>query len=155
QRQCHRRCFRKVAKLFGPHHFSHRPVFLLVPINVTGNSRDFLTRYALSPESPRLNAELRAIRHKGKSQMPDTLPPSTDQLLRMTADLAAAYVSNHHLAASQLPETIKAIHGSLASLTAGGAEAAAEPAIPAVPVRRSITPDYLVCLEDGKKQKTL
>ena len=87
--------------------------------------------------------------------MPDTLPPSTDQLLRMTAELAAAYASNHQLAPSQLPETIKAIHGSLASLTAERAEATAEPSIPAVPVRRSITPDYLVCLEDGKRQKTL
>src|SRR5262249_20213959 len=84
--------------------------------------------------------------------MPDNTETSSDQLLRMTAELAAAYVSNNSLAPSQLSETIKAIHRSLAGLSTGSAGAEAELPPPAVPIKKSVTPDYLVCLEDGKKQ---
>ena len=85
--------------------------------------------------------------------MPDTTGMSAEQLLRMTAELAAAYLSNNNPAVSEIPETISAIHQSLAGLNNGLAET--EPSSPAVPIRRSVTPDYLVCLEDGKKQRAL
>ena len=85
--------------------------------------------------------------------MPDTPGMSAEQILRLTADLAAAYVSKNNLAANQLPETISAIHQSLASLSNGRAESELSP--PAVPIKKSVTSDYLVCLEDGKKQKAL
>jgi predicted transcriptional regulator len=85
--------------------------------------------------------------------MPNTTGTSAEQLLRLTAELAAAYVGGNNLAASEVSDTIKAIHQSLAGLNNGLAEA--EPSSPAVPIRKSVTPDYLVCLEDGKKQKTL
>ena len=85
--------------------------------------------------------------------MPDTPGTSAEQLLRLTAELAAAYVGTNNLAANQLPETISAIHQSLASLSNGRAEAELSP--PAVPIKKSVTSDYLICLEDGKKQKAL
>src|SRR6266404_4359129 len=85
--------------------------------------------------------------------MPDTPGTSAKQLLRLTAELAAAYVGNSNLAANQLPETISSIHQSLASLSNGRAEAELSP--PAVPIKKSVTSDYLICLEDGKKQKAL
>jgi predicted transcriptional regulator len=78
-----------------------------------------------------------------------------DELLRMTADVVAAYVSNNPLPTAQLAEVINAVYGSLRGLEGRIAEPAAEPLKPAVPVRKSITPDYLVCLEDGKKLKML
>jgi predicted transcriptional regulator len=77
-----------------------------------------------------------------------------DELLRMTADVVAAYVSNNSLPTAQLAEVISTVYGSLRSLD-GQPEAEQEPLKPAVPIRKSITPDYLICLEDGKKLKML
>jgi predicted transcriptional regulator len=73
----------------------------------------------------------------------------------MTADVVAAYVSNNSLPTQQLGEVISTVYASLRSLDGQKVEAAAEPLKPAVPIRKSITPDYLVCLEDGKKLKML
>ena len=78
-----------------------------------------------------------------------------DELLRMTADVVAAYVSNNTLATAQLADVIHAVYNSLRTLDGHVAEPPAEPLKPAVPIRKSITPDYLVCLEDGKKLKML
>ena len=72
----------------------------------------------------------------------------------MAVDIVAAYVSNNSVTAAQVPEVISTVYGSLTSLDSGGG-AAPEPAKPAVSVRRSVTPDYIVCLEDGKKLKML
>jgi predicted transcriptional regulator len=78
---------------------------------------------------------------------------SREELLRLTTEVAAAYLSNNSLAATQLPEVIRTIHASLAALQSVGA--AAEPPTPAVPVKKSVTPEYIICLEDGKKLKML
>ena len=78
-----------------------------------------------------------------------------DELLRMTADVVAAYVSNNSLPTAQLADVINAVYSSLRSLENKQPENKAEPLKPAVPIRKSITPDYLVCLEDGKKLKML
>ena len=78
---------------------------------------------------------------------------SAEELLRMTSEVTAAYVSNNSLGAAQLPEVIRTVHASLASLQSVGTSA--EPPTPAVPIKKSITPDYIVCLEDGKKLKML
>ena len=77
-----------------------------------------------------------------------------ETLLTLTADIVAAHVSNNHVAVGDLPTMIGQVHTALAGL---GAEApATEPERkPAVSVRASIKPDYLVCLEDGKKLKML
>jgi predicted transcriptional regulator len=78
-----------------------------------------------------------------------------DELLRMTTEVVAAYVSNNTLATSQLGDIIHAVYNSLRGLDGQPVEAPTESLKPAVPVRKSITPDYLVCLEDGKKLKML
>jgi predicted transcriptional regulator len=84
-----------------------------------------------------------------------TTKVADEELLRMTADVVAAYVSNNALPTAQLAEVINAVYGSLRSLDGSAPEAKSEPLKPAVPVKKSITPDYLICLEDGKKLKML
>jgi predicted transcriptional regulator len=78
-----------------------------------------------------------------------------DELLRMTTEVVAAYVSNNTLATGQLGDVIHAVYNSLRALDGQVVEAVPEVLKPAVPIRKSITPDYLVCLEDGKKLKML
>ncbi|MBE0530160.1 MAG: MucR family transcriptional regulator [Rhodospirillales bacterium] len=80
---------------------------------------------------------------------------SRDEILRMAVDVVAAYLSNNQLPAGQIPEVISTVFRSLSSLDGTSAEVVQEPMKPAVPIRRSVTPDYLVCLEDGKKLKML
>ncbi len=79
---------------------------------------------------------------------------SSGELLRMTADVVAAYVKHNTLSTGDLPGVINAVHASLANLDDDHG-AGKEPPKPAVPVRKSVTPDYIVCLEDGKKLKML
>lgn len=77
-------------------------------------------------------------------------------LLKLTSDIVAAYVGKNPTTASDLTAVIRSVHSTLASLS--GAPAVADLATtqrPAVPVKKSITPEYLVCLEDGKKLKML
>jgi predicted transcriptional regulator len=76
------------------------------------------------------------------------------EFLRMTTDVVAAYLRNNPLSSSQIAEIINAVYRSLRTLERGG-ETLAETLKPAVAVRKSIHPDYLVCLEDGKKLKML
>jgi predicted transcriptional regulator len=78
-----------------------------------------------------------------------------EELLRMTADVVAAYVSNNTLPTTQLAEVINAVYGSLKSLEGPVAQVQPEPLKPAVPIRKSVTPEFLICLEDGKKLKML
>ncbi len=85
----------------------------------------------------------------------ETAKAADGELLRMTAEVVAAYVSNNTLPTTQLAEVISSVYSSLRSLDNQPAEVKAEPLKPAVPVRKSITPDYLICLEDGKKLKML
>ena len=89
--------------------------------------------------------------------MAETAAPKLEEeeLLRMTADVVSAYVSNNTLPTAQLAEVINAVYRSLKGLEGPVAEPAPEPTKPAVPIRKSITPDYLICLEDGKKLKML
>lgn len=77
------------------------------------------------------------------------------ELIEMTAEIVAAYVENNTIGTSDLPGLIQSVHRALASVSSGADAAEAAPKEPAVPVRRSITPDYLVCLEDGRKFKSL
>ena len=78
-----------------------------------------------------------------------------DELIELAADIVSAYVSNNVVAVSDLSKVIIDVHAALRSIATGEAEAKAEPQKPAVPPRRSITPDYIICLEDGKKFKSL
>jgi predicted transcriptional regulator len=73
----------------------------------------------------------------------------------LTAEIVSAYVSNHAVAPGDIPALINQVHSALRRVSSGQAEAMAEPAKPAVPVKRSINPDFIVCLDDGKKFKSL
>jgi predicted transcriptional regulator len=78
-----------------------------------------------------------------------------DQLLRMTTEVVAAYVSNNTLPTGQLADVIASVYSSLRALDHGPLDGRGDAIKPAVPVRKSITADYLICLEDGKKLKML
>jgi len=76
--------------------------------------------------------------------------------LELAAEIVAAFVSHNSLPAGELPALLTTISRTLGEIASGGtAQTAAEPQTPAVPVKKSITPDYIVCLEDGKKLKML
>lgn len=77
------------------------------------------------------------------------------ELLDMTADIVSAYVSNNTVAADALPGLIANIHQALSQVSGGAPEPEAAPQEPAVPIRKSISPDFLICLEDGRKFKSL
>ena len=77
------------------------------------------------------------------------------EILRMTAEVVAAYVGNNSLSATQLPEVINTVYGTFSRVNGATPLADGQPQKAAIPVRRSITPDYIVCLEDGKKLKML
>lgn len=77
------------------------------------------------------------------------------ELIDLTADIVAAYVSNNAVAGSDLPGIITNVHEALTNIAESNNEPEPEPLTPAVSPRRSITPDYLICLEDGKKFKSL
>lgn len=77
------------------------------------------------------------------------------EVIEMTADIVSAYVGNNSISAAELPTLIQSVHRALAGVSTGGEVVEAAPKEPAVPIRRSITPDYLVCLEDGRKFKSL
>lgn len=98
-----------------------------------------------------------SARTSADTQMTDITADKTnrDDLLRMAVDVVAAYVSKNPLPAGQIPEVIHTVYASLSSLETGVPEAKSEAPKPAVPVKKSVTPDYIVCLEDGKKLKML
>ncbi|MEJ8404833.1 MucR family transcriptional regulator [Brevundimonas vesicularis] len=77
------------------------------------------------------------------------------ELLEMTADIVSAYVGNNSVSAEALPALIANIHAALSGVSNGPIEAEPEPKEPAVPIRKSIAPDFLICLEDGRKFKSL
>ncbi|GLR47620.1 MucR family transcriptional regulator [Sphingomonas astaxanthinifaciens] len=79
---------------------------------------------------------------------------SAETLITLTADIVAAHVSNNSVAVNDLPQLIQNVHGALAGLSGSVAAPEAKPE-PKVPIRSSVKPDYLVCLEDGKKLKML
>ena len=77
-----------------------------------------------------------------------------DTLLTLTADIVAAHVSNNSVAVNDLPQLIQNVHSALTGISGSSAAPEARPE-PKVSIRASIKPDYIVCLEDGKKQKML
>jgi predicted transcriptional regulator len=77
-----------------------------------------------------------------------------DEILKLASNIVAAYVSNNPIPASDVPTMIKTIHGTLGGL-ADSSTGEATTQKPAIAVKRSITPDYIICLEDGKKLKML
>ena len=77
------------------------------------------------------------------------------EVLQLAAEIVSAYVSNNSISADQVPEVLNTVFASLDTLNNSESQANDEPLKPAVSIRRSVTPDYIVCLEDGKKLKML
>ncbi len=76
-----------------------------------------------------------------------------ETLITFTSDIVAAHVSNNNVTVDEVPQLIASVYGALSSASTSTTEQA--PPEPAVPIRSSIKPDYIVCLEDGKKLKML
>ena len=79
---------------------------------------------------------------------------SEDDILKLVTEIVSAYVSKNPVPAGELPAIIKNVHATLGGFSSG-AEARALPRAPAVSVKKSVQPDYIVCLEDGKRLKML
>ena len=77
------------------------------------------------------------------------------EVLKMAVEIVSAYVSNNDVSAAQVPDLINTIYSSLNTLNGSSSINGTESPRPAVSIRRSITPDYIICLEDGKKLKML
>ncbi len=75
--------------------------------------------------------------------------------LHMTTDIVSAYVSNNKINTDELPNLIKEVYGALCHVIGLSQDAGNEGLIPAVPIKKSITHDYIICLEDGKHLKML
>jgi predicted transcriptional regulator len=87
-------------------------------------------------------------------QLPSEASFVDDQLTELTADIVSAFVSHNSVSVADLPRVIADVHAALNARRSPPPEVVEEQK-PAVSVRRSVTPDYLICLEDGKKFKSL
>ena len=78
-----------------------------------------------------------------------------DDLVQLTADIVSAYVSNNAVEAGALSKLIEDVHTALVRAPTAASEPEQAPLVPAVPIRKSVTPDYIISLEDGRKFKSL
>jgi predicted transcriptional regulator len=85
----------------------------------------------------------------------ETHTAKADDLLRLASDIVAAYVSNNPVPVGDLPTMIKSIHSTLGGLTSGLPGEVQTTQKPAVAIKKSVTPEFVICLEDGKKLKML
>ena len=75
--------------------------------------------------------------------------------IQLTANIVSAYVSNNTVGSAEIPNLISQVYSALLRVSSGQAGPHSDPLKPAVPIKRSITAEYIVCLEDGKKFKSL
>lgn len=80
---------------------------------------------------------------------------SPNELLSMTTEIVSAHLSNNTVAVADIPQLIKLVYTSLAQQGAEEQKEVQERPVPAVPIKKSVMPDYIICLEDGKKLKML
>jgi predicted transcriptional regulator len=80
---------------------------------------------------------------------------SDSRYIELTANIVSAYVSNNPVASTDIANLISQVHAALKRVSGGQSASALEPPKPVVPVKRSVTSEHLVCLEDGKKFKSL
>lgn len=111
-----------------------------------------------SPENGRANPagrwRLLARTDKG---IADMASDDSRTLPGLTAKVVSAFVGNHTVSTNDLPEVIRSVYGAFTRLTLGNSTQPTqmEAPAPAVPIRKSVTPEYIICLEDGKKMKML
>ena len=84
-----------------------------------------------------------------------TPPPSHSQILRMVTDVISSYLKKNPVSASELPDVIGSVYSALAGKPVETAAPVEQRPEPAVPIKRSVTADFIICLEDGKKLKML
>jgi predicted transcriptional regulator len=95
---------------------------------------------------------------KVREQLEDDLMAeqvTTSNYLELAAEIVSAYVANNSVPQSELASLLGAVHGALHRTARGAAAEIPQALTPAVPIKKSVTPDYIVCLEDGKKFKSL
>src|SRR5471032_255646 len=85
--------------------------------------------------------------------MTDT--PANETYIELTAEIVSAYVSNNTVPASEIAGLINQVHAALSRVSGKSGDAPAEQLKPAISVKKSVTPEHIVCLEDGKKFKSL
>ncbi len=85
--------------------------------------------------------------------MPDKSPSS--ELVVLTADIVSAYVSNNAVTATDIPNLIDQTYTALSIAASKASQPIKDELNPAVPIKKSVTPDYIICLDDGKKFKSL
>lgn len=90
------------------------------------------------------------------AQKTEATATDADEIMKSACRIISAYVSKNPISASEVPDMIKTVYATLLTLGSGGhGDAPQTNQKPAVPIRKSITPDYIICLEDGKKLKML
>lgn len=99
--------------------------------------------------NPGLNEALKRMSEQDKK--PDEQTP---HLIKLAGQIVSSFVSNNTLAINEIPELIRTVHATLSDLETGAVQAN-QNLTPVVPIKKSVTPDYLICLEDGKKLKML
>jgi predicted transcriptional regulator len=105
--------------------------------------------------SYRSESAMTAAKDQYESRVKSVDQPSKQKVqLDCTATIVAAHVRNNSVGPAEVPKLIRDVHATLAQLETGEAGSPTEQQ-PAVPIKKSITPDYLICLEDGKKFRTL
>ncbi len=77
------------------------------------------------------------------------------EIIEMTADIVSAFVSNNSVPATELPMLIQSVHRALSGVSTTAEPVESAPREPAVPLKKSVNPDFIVCLEDGRKFKSL
>lgn len=77
------------------------------------------------------------------------------EFIELTADIVAAYAGNNIISSADMVELIGSVHAALRDVVKASYVPEPEPLTPAVPIKKSVTPDYIICLEDGKKYKSL
>jgi len=100
------------------------------------------------------SAEMKSIKMKTEGD-PMTENMEQGNLIELTADVVSAYVSNNSIQSSDLSALISEVHTALHQTLGGPAEPEPEPQKPAVSIKKSVTPDFIICLDDGKKFKSL
>ncbi len=80
---------------------------------------------------------------------------SPNELLSMTTEIVSAHLSNNTVSVGDIPQLIKLVYSSLATQGVEEQKEAPEKPVPAVPIKKSVMPEYIICLEDGKKLKML
>jgi predicted transcriptional regulator len=100
-------------------------------------------------------SRLRNSRPTEDNDVAEQTSTEMNDLITMTADVVAAYVAQNALPSAELPALIQQIHATLQQVASGAQQPAEQPLTPAVPIKKSVTRDYIICLEDGKRFKSL